>query len=49
MFSFFKEVNIRKVGDCYGMWIILRIRWGKCWSRDLALPFRHILSVGGTK
>ena len=26
MFGFFKEVNIRQGGDCYGMWLILRVK-----------------------
>ena len=25
MVGFFKEVDIRQGGDCYGMWIILRL------------------------
>ena len=44
MFGFFKKVNIRQGGDCYGMCLILRIKGGK-----MTLPFKHILFVGGTK
>ena len=32
MFGFFKEVNIRQGEDCYGMWLILRVKWIKCRS-----------------
>ena len=31
----------------YGMWLILRVKGGKCRSEAMTLPFRHILFVGG--
>ena len=49
MFGFFKEVNIHQGRDCYDMWLILRVKWGK-WRRSApTLPFRHILFVGGNE
>ena len=49
MFGFLIEVNIRQVRDCYAMWLILRVKGGKCRSGAIVLPYMHILFIGGDK